>query len=859
MAYTWPLARYLRTAITGAGDARHFVWMLWHTRQAVLGNDGLFYTHLLYYPQGTSLLVNALGPLAGLLALPLWAFGPEAAYNLTLLVGFALTGYCMYLLAREVGLSHGISLLAGIVYLSAPIHVAGIMGHLQKAFLGFLPLVLLGLHRLLDPRRSRWWAAGTALLLLLALLHTAEQLVYAGLAIAFLLAVAWLEAERPQRREIALRGALLAAATLILTGPLLLALYRASASPQIVANNNLEAMQHRPDLLEFLLPGQFARFLGPRLAGIVSPLTQAPLETAVFVGWTALGLSLLAILGRQRPARRWLLLALFSAVVALGPALKVAGQDHFTEYGLPVALPFALLMALPGLDFWRTPGRFMFVGFVGIAVAAGYGLDWLLSRSSGRWRPLLIAAVAALVIAETLPPSWPQEVLPATPAFYERLARDGQQYGVLDLPIRPYQAVGYDSWHVAFSSYYQIYQMAHGKGIAAGYVDRPYRVHPIFGQFISDATSHLPYRTDLTVEGAPAQRYANVRYELARQGYRYVVWHKPRSGLGAYTVDSWGQEAAEMFLDVVFDGWLPLVDDDLVRVYAVGPSPAVDQLTMTIAPRESTWQSWLEAETGKAWAVSPATYYVAAPRLTMTYLEVTPADVRDPLSGAYLQAGTLTLSSAGGMSASAPLTVGQTTSLPLLLSPGSGVITLTARPADDSFPPEALLDFSLGTMNLRTGDHSFPPPDIFVGGRPQEGAAVPVLAVQGSGWYGPDAPGWRWARSPAELLLHSDARRVVRLRLSMGGLHDPGAYDGRGDRGLMRVAANGAFLCLLPVEIGQMAVIDVPLERGWNSVALALASGNFVPARFQPGSGDARELSFAVHQIDVEFLGGEQP
>lgn len=709
VAFTWPLARHLRTAITGAGDARHFVWMLWHTRQAALGSDGLFYTHLLYYPQGTTLLVNALGPLVGILALPLWILGPEAAYNLTLLLGFALSGYCMYLLARELGLSHGPALFAGIVYLSAPIHVAGIMGHLQKTFLGLLPLALLGLHRLLDQRRSRWWAAGVVFLLLLTLLHTAEQLVYAGLAIGFLLAVAWLEAEKPQRREIVLRGVLLAVATPILTGPLLLAIYRASHSPQIVVNNNLEAFQHQPDLLQLFLPGEFARFLGPRLAGIVGPLTQVPLETAVFVGWTALALCLLAVVGRQRAARRWLLLTLFSVLIALGPTLRIAGQDRFTEYDLPIVLPFAFLTALPGFDFWRTPGRFMFVGFVGIAIAASYGLLWVRRRLPGRrWGRLLLLAAACLVILETLPPPWPHEALPTTPAFYEEIARDGEQYGVLDLPIRPYQELSYDSWHVAFSSYYQVHQMTHGKGIAAGYVDRPYTVHPLFGHFVSDATSYLPCRPEFTVDGAPAYRYANVRYELARHGYRYVVWHKPQAGYQGYSEGSWGQAAAEQFLREVFGNQDPVAEDDLVQVYAVGPLPDVADLTPTIAPRQSTWQSWLEAETGKPWAVSPATYYLASPRPAPAYLEITALDIHDPVSGAYLESGTLTLAAGGGISATAALTVGQMASLPLPLSAGSEVITLTLRSLDGGPADDALLDFTIGTMNLRIGTQASP-------------------------------------------------------------------------------------------------------------------------------------------------------
>jgi hypothetical protein len=139
-----------------------------------------------------------------------------------------------------------------------------------------------------------------------------------------------------------------------------------------------------------------------------------------------------------------------------------------------------------------------------------------------------------------------------------------------------------------------------------------------------------------------------------------------------------------------------------VQVYAVGPVPDVGNLAVTIAPRPSTFQSWLEAETGEAWAVSPASYYVASPRATAASLEITALGIHDPESGAYLQSGRLTLSSRGGISATAVLTVGQATSLPLPVSAGSEVITLTLRPLDAGPASDALLDFTVGVMNLRT-------------------------------------------------------------------------------------------------------------------------------------------------------------
>ncbi len=50
------------------------------------------------------MLTDGVGVINGFFALPFWHWGAEAAYNGTILVGLALSGYCMFLLARELGL-----------------------------------------------------------------------------------------------------------------------------------------------------------------------------------------------------------------------------------------------------------------------------------------------------------------------------------------------------------------------------------------------------------------------------------------------------------------------------------------------------------------------------------------------------------------------------------------------------------------------------------------------------------------------------------------------------------------------------------------------------------------------------------
>jgi hypothetical protein len=182
----WPLLPDFTEALIGLGsDPRHNLWLLWHTKEALLGQQPLMYAPDLYYPQGASLLAHGLGPVMGIFALPFWPWGPAAAHNGAILVALMVTGYSMYLLARGLGFAQGIALFAGIMLLLSPMCLSGLFGHMTKVFLGTLPLTLLMLHHALDLRRSRWWTVGVGLALLLTLLHSGYQFVFAALMTAF--------------------------------------------------------------------------------------------------------------------------------------------------------------------------------------------------------------------------------------------------------------------------------------------------------------------------------------------------------------------------------------------------------------------------------------------------------------------------------------------------------------------------------------------------------------------------------------------------------------------------------------------------------------------------------------------------
>ena len=136
LAVTWPMARNYFTVVNDRGDMRQMVWQLWHASLALQGQEPFLATQLLYYPHDATLIAIPIYPLIGGFAYPFWSLGIPAAYNTTVLITFALSGWCIYLLGRSLGLNRLAALLAGVIAIMTPIHMAAAVSHLTKAFIG---------------------------------------------------------------------------------------------------------------------------------------------------------------------------------------------------------------------------------------------------------------------------------------------------------------------------------------------------------------------------------------------------------------------------------------------------------------------------------------------------------------------------------------------------------------------------------------------------------------------------------------------------------------------------------------------------------------------------------------------------
>lgn len=855
----WPLLPTFNTVIIGHGDVNWGIGSIWQTREAVFGRQPWFFAPLLYYPQGITMFANGLGPISGIFALPFWPWGPAAAYNGSLVIGFTLTGYCMYLLARDLVDNPLVAWFAGLLYTLAPLHLMSVESHLSKVFLGAIPLALLGVLRTFSRPHYVRWAIFTGAALLLAFLQSSEQLIYAAIGAALLGLYLALFGDRDASAPLAAKARLtrlaaLAISALVFVLPLLVALVTATRSAGIGVNNNLESFEHQPDLVQFFVPYRFGWPLhGGRFDAWLTTLMQTPLETAVYLSWLGLALCILALLWARPRVYFWVLLLSLSFLFALGPTLKVLGQTTFTEYKLPIILPYAFLTSLPGFDYMRNPGRFMLLGAVGLAAAAALGLDALRHRLQPRTATVVTTVCIGLLLLEFWPPAYATQPLLPTPNFYKQIAADPDQYGVLDLPIRPTKDLLFPSWDIFFSSFYQLDQIVHGKGIATGYVSRFYARHPVFAQFISEnAIYDSPIQNDMRVDGEPISRYANLLFELARNNYRYVVVHKPQPDFPGYTPGAWGEQAARTLVHEVFGEQQPVSDDKLATVYAVPTTVTTDTLRTSLIMLEPEGnQGWKD----ERWGLSPAPFLVHSPHAKLAQLAVTANSLWTMDTGDYFEYATLTAESGdGAMKVTTQLGLNDPAVVPVALRPGSQVITLTVTPVDAATP----LKFAITRMDLRT---AAPGPDSPVGAPLP--AAPGQIAALGPGWHPAETDqatgeSWRWASSPATLWLYNPPTSTLTsttLSATPVALHVPGSSDGKGPTGEMRIQ-NGSFATTLPIQVGQPFSANVELRPGWNAIDLSLAAGNFKPVDLQPATGDGRLLSFALANLHLQAPAG---
>lgn len=458
---TFPLIFNFSTRFfTDAGDGLQNVWNIWWINTAIHQpglHPSIWYTDMLHWPFGTTLLGQTLNPFNGLVSVGLLRFmSLVETFNTLILFAFVMGGVTAYWLSYYLTRSSWGSLTAGFVFTFSNYHFAHYYGHMQLVSLEWIPLFVLCWYVLIT-KPNVLLAVASALTLWLVLLCDYYYFFYCVLTGGLI--VLWHMIEKRNiwfivRREYLIPLVVFVTGALTLTGAVVFPLMITSRlDPFLDAHNPLNFSL---DLLALFIPGEGWR-LGYLTEGYWSKLSLGLSESSVYLGYAVV--ILLVYLWRKRRSVEftsqmyfWFFLIGFFFLMALGPALQVGGEIVYNAL-----MPYTILeTVLPFLKLSGVPIRMVVMVTLSASVLSAMALQVLI-RSTPR-KSVITSLVMLLMLFEYLPASLPSTST-EMPDYVTALAELPNDGGALD--------------RMAPTRYLQLYyQTAHQKPLTFGYVSR---------------------------------------------------------------------------------------------------------------------------------------------------------------------------------------------------------------------------------------------------------------------------------------------------------------------------------------------------------------------------------------------------
>jgi len=412
-------------------DAFEVLWQLrWMQSAAFNQHVQPFYTPDVFYPQGWYTASGAqpgwyfltLAPLTRML-------GPTVTYNVVQLATFVIAGFGVYLLAYSLTRHRLAGLIAGCVYIVAPVITVRQGGHLHTLLgMQWLPYaVLLAHHALETPNKSTAtstrggrgrWALLAGLAFALVILGSWYFLFIATLPmIVFFL---WTALDQTWRSRL-VSAMSMGLVCLVVLAPFAYLTWQARqemfGGQAYFSLPDADTFSSSPDRL--LVPNPNHPVWGDASRQIW-PLRGE--QDVVSVGYVAILLALLGMLKTPRDRTRpFIATAAVSLILAMGTTLY--WNAHRVEIPVPrfveqvyhmlnlgIALPGGhIAIPLPGLllhrflplySSMRVWSRFEIMFMLNTAILAGFGARYLLKRE--RFSNLIVSVLALIVLFEGL-------------------------------------------------------------------------------------------------------------------------------------------------------------------------------------------------------------------------------------------------------------------------------------------------------------------------------------------------------------------------------------------------------------------------------------------------------------------------
>jgi hypothetical protein len=480
----YPLTLNMTKMTPGSGgDSFQNLWDIWWVNYAVFHlHTSIYYTPLLFWPVGANLVYQTMPPLTALISAPFQALGTVFAYNIIFILGFALSGITMFLLADYLVKNKTAAFIAGMVFTFSTFHIAQSFAHIHFINIEWVPLFLYFALRTIKEDKRYLNAIGMSVSFALStLMGNIEQSMM--LFILLVLIIIIYAINKPTRNRV-LSKRFVICMVLFLVAAFVIGFWNYLPMLAVLLNgglssaNSLNVVQYNVvwshDLLSLFIPsfynGVFS-FISSSPSIYTPYFSVDPTERVAYIGFTVIALVLYGIYVNRKRVALWLVLAVIFGWLTLGPYLQVGGSIT------PVPGLYYLYHLMPVINIIREPGRFDLIFTMMLAILAAYGakalFDRLSTNSAKKSAAMLAASVLVLLIViesngmplgnTTIAGKAATVVAPS--GLYQELGNFTGNFSVMGLPALP----GRSALYVGEDTYYT--SITH-KPLIGGYVSR---------------------------------------------------------------------------------------------------------------------------------------------------------------------------------------------------------------------------------------------------------------------------------------------------------------------------------------------------------------------------------------------------
>ncbi|MEM3753081.1 MAG: hypothetical protein QXM58_00530 [Candidatus Micrarchaeaceae archaeon] len=542
----WPMAMGIASTVpNGGGDLYQTLWNLWWVGYAMLTlHTSIYFSDLLYYPIGASLVTQTLSPLACLFSLPFQAVNLVFAYNIIFFVDFMLAGLFMYMLAYHIVKNKHAAFVAGIIFAFAPMHIAQSLGHLQWASIEFVPLFILLFMLTIERRRIIYPVGAGISFVFVTFWGDPEQGIMAFL-LALLMLIYYLASRK--RGEVlnvkfAVNLFVMIAVVLAVGSPFLVPIIKGIENGALAQAAQLSDLQHNmlwsDPVASFFLPSPNNIIFSSLSNSYKQIYSVDPAERVSYLGYIAIFLALYGLFRSYKDKNYsvvafWVVAFLIFAWLSLGPYVQL-GSPHSVG-GIPGI--YLLYRQVPVLNLIREAGRFDMITTIALAVLAAYGFKELMQglenakHHSENYARYITAFFVFLILLEYsgFAVNSSNFIAPHIPKAYYEIGNMTGNFTVLVLPATANYSSNSPALYLGMQMYYQT---AFKKPIITGYTTRtnetellPQETLPLVQAASSlEATGKLAYSSPIITNYTNVtllwMRNFNIRFvSVIRQAY----------------------------------------------------------------------------------------------------------------------------------------------------------------------------------------------------------------------------------------------------------------------------------------------------------------------------------------------------